>query len=365
MSHSLANQKINWQQLFSLGALNAAIVISWIAYHNYQPKLLEKFEVTDLSLFLNIAQALILAGIPPLAGLVGDYMIRKNGNHFVVTTVGISITAMIFMAVAFTVSGNPMESLKFILPVMIVLWLISMNIFHSPANSMLELFAPAHQLPLAMSVLAVITELLYALEPVVVNIIDTIGATFTFMTGGVLLLITGFIFRRTTKEVQFVRSTSSDDDYKDDHFGKIGLVGLAFGLANAILMNIFPEILNDRISFFTSTSLEGKQYVSIILTISAICAVPMSTYVQRVGVKRSLLIGLALVFSFISAIFASEIEVLTVISAILFAISFSIIAVSAFPFVLENVSDRNVTFGTGLFFGSFEVADGLMNIFLA
>ncbi|MCU0391030.1 MAG: MFS transporter [Thermoflexibacter sp.] len=364
MTTLAVNRSINWQQLFSLGALNAAVVISWIAYHNYQPKILEKFEVSDLALFMTIAQAIILVCIPPIAGLVGDYMIRKNGNHFVVMTVGISVTAMVFMAVAATTAGNPVESLKLILPFMIVIWLISMNIFHSPANSMLELFAPAHQLPLAMSVLTLITELLYALEPVVVYIVDSIGASLTFVLGGVLLVISGWYFKHTTKNVQLSRDSSNDDNYNEDHFAKIIIVGLAFGLANAILMNIFPSLLEEKVSIFASKSLEGKQYASIILAISALCAIPVSNYVQKIGVKRSLMIGLGFAFSFITAIFASEIQVLTIAACIFFAISFSIVAVSSFPFVLENVSKRNITFGAGLFFGSFEVADGLMNIFM-
>src|SRR5258708_27577572 len=98
-----AAPRTNWSQVYSLLALNAAIVISWIAYHNYQPKVLEIFHFTELRLFLIIAQGLILVLIPPVAGIVGDYLIKKNGNRLVVFTVGISVTAMVFMLVAFTV----------------------------------------------------------------------------------------------------------------------------------------------------------------------------------------------------------------------------------------------------------------------
>jgi hypothetical protein len=44
----LEAQKTNWSQVYSLLALNAAIVISWIAYHNYQPKLLNLFHFEEL-----------------------------------------------------------------------------------------------------------------------------------------------------------------------------------------------------------------------------------------------------------------------------------------------------------------------------
>ena len=77
--------KTNWNQVYALIALNAAVVISWIAYHNYQPKVLELFHFQELSFFLVVAQALILVFIPSVAGLIGDYIIKKGGSpHLVV-----------------------------------------------------------------------------------------------------------------------------------------------------------------------------------------------------------------------------------------------------------------------------------------
>lgn len=357
------SQKINWKQIFSLGALNAAVVISWIAYHNYQPKLLDKFEMTDLGSFLNIAQAIVLIFIPPIAGRIGDYFIRKNGNHFIVFMVGISVTAMVFMAVAFTISGNPLAGAKTLLPFMIVVWLISMNVFHSPANSMLELFAPAHQLPLAMSVLALITELLYALEPIVIYIVDMLGASFTFVTGGTLIIVTGYFFRKTTKEVTLEREVAAEED-NANNFVKILLCGLAFGLANAILMNILPQLLETKLDFFVNTTLKGKQYASMILAISAFAAIPVSTLVLRWGTQKSILIGLILACVAVLCIYISTLSAFTAVACVLFGLAFSLLAVGSFPFVLENVNRKNVTFGAGIFFGSFEVADGLMSILL-
>src|ERR1700741_4344697 len=84
--------KINWAQIWSLAGLNAAVVISWIAYHNYQPKVVQGFGLKELSFFLIVAQAIILVIIPPIAGIIGDYMIKKNGKRFVVFTVGAGAT---------------------------------------------------------------------------------------------------------------------------------------------------------------------------------------------------------------------------------------------------------------------------------
>ncbi|MBA4145950.1 MAG: hypothetical protein C0523_09320, partial [Cytophaga sp.] len=53
-------ETIQWKQLWSLAALYSSIVIGWIAYHNYQPKLLVKFNFTDFTFLLTLVQGIIL-----------------------------------------------------------------------------------------------------------------------------------------------------------------------------------------------------------------------------------------------------------------------------------------------------------------
>jgi hypothetical protein len=90
----------------------------------------------SLTLLLVVSKALILVFIPPVAGLIADRVLRKGGTYFTVFTSGIGMTAMTFMIVASIIHIGPHSAISSILPVMVVLWLISMNIFHSPANSM-------------------------------------------------------------------------------------------------------------------------------------------------------------------------------------------------------------------------------------
>jgi hypothetical protein len=239
-THRPTTARANWNQIYSLLALNAAIVISWIAYHNYQPKVLEIFRFQDLALFLVVAQALILIFIPPIAGVIGDRVIRSGGNRFVVFTVGISVTAMVFMCVAFTVGTASTINLTSLLPFMIVVWLISMNIFHSPANSMLEMFASAKSLPSAMALMVMTTELLYALEPLIVDFVDFLGPVATFALGGVLLIVTGYIFRRTTRNLQLTRS-ADETRRTSSNFVAVVVAGVTLGTAVALIKNVIPQ----------------------------------------------------------------------------------------------------------------------------
>lgn len=46
-------ESIEWRQLLSLTSLYGSIIIGWIAYYRYQPKLLVQFSFTDFSFLLD------------------------------------------------------------------------------------------------------------------------------------------------------------------------------------------------------------------------------------------------------------------------------------------------------------------------
>lgn len=351
--------KTNWNQVYSLMALNAAVVISWIAYHNYQPKVLELFHFQELSFFLVVAQSVILIFIPSIAGLVGDYMIKKGGNSFIVFTVGISVTAMVFMCVAFTVGTATTINLTKALPFMIVVWLISMNIFHSPANSMLELFAPAKGLPSAMALMVMTTDLLYAFENRVVDFVDWIGPVSTFALGGVLLIISGYYFRRTTKEVNFSRESDEATKQGSD-FVQVIFAGLLLGAASAVIKNLLPGwVLVSADSIIS----ESSWITSIVLVVAALAAWPLSIYINKIGTFKGLVYGLVGVFIALAGMYFLQSSIyVSLLFCIVTGLCFSLASVAAFPFALSNLSPRNITVGTGVFFGSVEIIDALMNI---
>lgn len=360
MTSTTANNssQTNWPQIYSLMALNAAIVISWIAYHNYQPKVLEIFHFTELKLFLIIAQGLILVMIPPVAGLVGDFIIKKNGNRLVVFTVGVSVTAMVFMLVAFTVGASSTIDLTAALPFMIVVWLISMNVFHSPANSMLELFAPAKDLPAAMALIVLTTELLSAFEPLIIEFVNLIGPVATFALGGVLILVTGYFFSNTTRSVKFERD-AEEATSKENQYFKVLFAGLSIGLATALIKNYMAEWMLSKSDFplFKEESL----LVAGVLVISAVAAVPLVRYINRLGVYTSLMYGLTATFIALALIYFVPSGIISVVLGVIVGLSFSFASVAGFPYALSHLSPRHVTLGAGVFFGSIEVADSIIN----
>lgn len=360
ISNATTSTKSNWNQIYGLMALNAAIVISWIAYHNYQPKVLELFHFTELSFFLVVAQSVILVFIPVFAGWMGDIMIKKNGNSLVVFTVGISVTAMVFMCVAFVVGSTNMVNLTNALPAMIVVWLISMNIFHSPANSMLELFAPAKKLPAAMAMMVLTTDLLYAFEPVVVNIVDWMGPVVTFAFGGLLLLVTGYFFKQTTRNINFSR-TSEESKALESNFAAVLFVGLAFGLVYAVVKNHMPLWLLAKSDVPLPKQTQGL-FVSMVLIIAALAAWPLSFQVDKIGLKSSVIIGLVGASVCLILVYFLPMPYPSLVCAMITGVFLSLASVASFPYALQNLSVKSITIGSGLFFGSFELAEGIISI---
>lgn len=351
----------NWNQVRALIALNAAVVISWIAYHNYQPKVLELFNFKELSFFLVVAQAVILILIPSVAGFVGDYIIRRGGNSFIVFTVGISVTAMVFMCVAFTVGTATTINLTAALPFMIVIWLISMNIFHSPANSMLELFAPAKELPSAMALMVITTDLLYAFENRVVEFVDFIGPISTFALGGVLLIVTGYIFRKSTSKVSLVREHNPENK-KNSDFMVVLVTGLLAGVATCFIKNIPDWITFSGVSFIHNSQV----LVSIILVVAALAAWPLSIYIKNTGLSKANMYGLLVTFALLALAYLFPVSsYLSIALCVGIGLSFSLVSISAFPLALSKLSNTQITLGAGVFFGSLEVADGLYNVIAA
>jgi len=323
--------KTNWSQVYSLLALNAAIVISWIAYHNYQPKVLEIFHFTELKLFLIIAQGLILVLIPPVA---------------------------VFMLVAFTVGASSSINLTAALPFMIVVWLISMNVFHSPANSMLEMFAPAKDLPAAMALIVLTTELLSAFEPLIIVFVNEIGPVVTFALGGVLIIVTGYFFRKTTNMVKFERD-SEEATSKENQYFKVLIAGLSLGLASALIKNYMADWMISKASFPLPD--DTSILVAGVLIISAVGAVPLVRYINKLGVATSLVYGLLATFAALALIYFIPNGAAMVVLGIVVGLSFSFASVAAFPYALNHLSPRHVTLGAGVFFGSVEVAESIIN----
>lgn len=366
MAENGRNESIQWKQLWSLSALYGSIVVGWIAYQNYQPKLLEKFNFTDFTFPLQVIQGLILIVTPPIAGILGDRFRLQRGHRLPIITLGISFASMVFMAVAFTLFTNPGEIFKWVLPVLIILWLIAMSIFTSPALSTLELFSPSDRLTRTMAVLTIVANLLYSLEPVIVDIIDFIGAPLTFMSGGLIVFASGYALRKNSmnlfqseNDLQAVKKESVE---KSD-FGFIFLTGVCLGLATSLLFNVFPKIFSEKLSPLVA-GVNGKLVVVAILVFSALLSLPLSDLVNQRGLKYSFWRSVAgIVLSMAAIIFLSS-PIVVLLMAVVFGVTFTALSVSSLPLAIQLSRFDQKVFCVGIFFSGVALPDALVQSLL-
>ena len=355
---------LKWPEVYSLAALNAAVVISWIAYHEYQPHLIQNFQFHSLAEFLVIAKAIVLVIIPAFAGWVADRMMNKNGKYFIIFSVGIGVTAMTFMAVATILAAGPASTLRPFLPIMIIVWLIAMNIFISPANSMVESFAPAKKLPIVMGVLFLTTELLYALEPVIVSLVHFFGDTLTFIVGGILISGTGFLFHKVSSneviERKQAQSESTAQKFKGSAFLAVVIAGLQLGIGKAFLVEFVPYHFQ---SYFPEIASSAELISFGFLGFSAILGFIISRHVEKMGLLRVLMVSfIILAIGVLTLLFAGN-YIVAIIAGLVVAICFSFVNISGLPFVIRNLPSRYITYGVGIFIGASEIFTGFFEYY--
>jgi MFS family permease len=362
---------ISWKQMWSLVGLYASIVIGWIAYQQYQPKLLVQFHFTDFAFLLVCAEGVILSVTPLIAGRLGDRYRFTRGNRMPIISTGISFAAMVFMAVAFTLLGNPGEIFKWVLPFLIIMWLIAMSIFTSPALSTIELFIPIEKLPKAMAILTITANLLYALEPIVVDIIDFLGAPVTFITGGVLVFLSGYSTKKN------ILSLFSKNDGREDNAARASIVldtqrsayvyifviGAILGIATTLMFNIFPDVLQVKLAdLLNGTS--SKMLLVGILIVSGILSLPFSNLVNYYGLKKTFWFSAVITAISITGILMLSSALWVLLMMAIFAIGFAALSVSSLPLAIARANYYEKVFCVGVFFCGVAVPDGILEVLI-
>jgi MFS family permease len=355
---------IHWKQLWSLASLYASIIIGWIAYQNYQPKLLVQFGFLDFAFFLAVSQAIILVVTPPIAGKMGDRYRFEKGHRLPIISSGISFAAMVFMAVAFTLFSNPGEVFKWALPVMIVLWLIAMSIFTSPALSTVELFTPVDKLPKAMALLTIVANLVYAIEPVIVDIIDHLGAPITFVVGGVVTLASGYAMKKNSlglfnqtgdKEVAPERNKAKTSF---SSYAFILMLGIILGIGTTVMFNIFPAVLSAKLAPIFSVT-DGKLILVGILLVSAILSWPISTYINKYSMDNVFWTSAALIALSIGGIFMFDVAWVVLGLVGIFTVMMTTLSVSSLPLAINRAGFYDKVLCVGVFFSGVALPEGI------
>ncbi|MCC5920588.1 MAG: MFS transporter [Cyclobacteriaceae bacterium] len=360
---SSATGIIKYPEVIGLISVNIAIAISWIAYHEYQPQLLHSLNLEHLSDFLLYAKIIILVVVPPIAGYISDKIMNKGGRYILVLLTGIYFTAMIFMIVATMISVAHLQWVATVIPVFLVLWLIGMNVFHAPANALIDRFADRKYLPFVMGLVIMCTQMVYALEPIVISLISFFGDVLTFVVGGLLIAGTGaYFYYRTQDEIAELQINSREEAYSPNDFEdwvKIFLGALAIGWAHGLIMNYIPQKLSTQIGGFP---ISDDLFAFLLLAFAALAAFLIGKWLQGKDVDKYIYGAMiTLLISSVIFMLISNKEIF-VIAAIAMVLAQSLLHVSILPFAFTRISASKVTFAVGVFFGGTELLNGMLEV---
>lgn len=340
----MQHETINWQKIYAITFLNTAIVICWMAYHFFQPKLLSQFGLEDAANTINSSKAFVLVLVPPIAGFIADLLARKLGKNYLVFTIGICLTALIFMASAYVFLDAAPDQLKSYIPLFMILWLISMNIFYSPATGFILSAAGPKDIAWAVALIVVVTNLLFAVLPYLMVILEMIGSSLTFVVGAVLLVAASIYYFRVSKN-----SNAPEIDFPEvkNNFFIPFWVGLATGLIKVLTLIEFGNV--------TQTLFPAFDLITLIFIAAAILAFPLCWWLEkypwRYSFNISFLISLVvLLIAWIYPNWTTAIIAIVVLSA-----STAVLAVAAFPYVITAVHKRQENLAVGIFLGAFSL----------
>jgi len=261
---------------------------------------------------------------------------------------------------------NPNDTWRWILPLLIVLWLVAMSIFTSPALSTLELFTPIDKLPKAMAILTIVANLIYSLEPVIVDLIDYLGAPITFIIGGAAVFVSGYALKKNSLSLFNTTSRPRAEirfDTQRSNYGYILFLGAALGLSTTLLFNYFPDLLEK--SFSAMISLEGKWILVVVLVLTAIFSLPASTLINKYGTSKSFWYSLIINLLMIGIIFISGSSFLSLVSIMIFMLSFTVLSISSLPLAIERANYYEKVFCVGIFFSGVALPDGIVEVIQA
>ena len=363
--------EIRWSVITSLLFLDLAILISWFAYHGYQGELLTKFGVirpgvVHDALWLVILQGFILFITPPIAGLAADRLMKKRGNLLPVVNIGINFVSMVFMVVAVTISiQEPSSFLKLIFPIMVALWLISMNIFHSPAISTIETYVPENKLPIVISIFAILADLIAATDPILTDLIEKISAPITFAVGGALVFVTGLWFSRAAKKMQIQEGEApnpSSTSNKKTNFPVVFLLGLVVGAATTCFFKYFPLWMDAKHTDVAAlVGLDPAVFTSILIAGAAVLSLPLGLLASKFGTKRMAIASAIVCTAIISGVMTSH-GTPALILFCLYPLAFAAATVSFLPIAFSQLEKRHLVLGIGIFFSGVELLSSVVDV---
>jgi hypothetical protein len=354
---------IRWRQVWGLAALIAAILISFIAYGYYQPKILQSLGFFSLAAWLGIFQGFLGAILEPVVGRLSDRIFRRVGSRLPQISVGVTLAGLIFVILAILFAVNLPNALRWLIPLLMTLWVMAMIVFRGPAIALLRQFAPTEGLPLANAALVIVFGLVGAASPALELLLKRLGTSPAFLLGAIALILgAAALYAVTPKHAASLPAATAPAAPAPTPLHRLlglFLVGMGAGVEINLLLSLIPQALT---AHFPSS--QPQLMSSGILLVAAFAAVPLGELAVKFdsGLRLAMGIGLGAiaVLMGVALLINSIIGALCLIFA--FGLVLGVVFIDQIPFALISVAPSQAGLGTGLYFGGMGAGSALASL---
>lgn len=338
-------EKVLWQQVWGLAVLQTAVGLSWQIYGAAQPAILTKFDLLTVAGALALVPGLVSLSIEPLFGKFSDRMKQRLGSRLPALNVGVLLTALIFLTVAFSLQTTWINSVRWLIPALMVGWVTTMKIFQNPSLALVKQYTPPKDLPQAAAILTIVGAFTGAAKPFAQTLVARWGASLTFTLGGAVLLTALTVLHRLKPKTSRTATESSTPDLSAPQLALLFGAGAGVQLALGALLAALPTRLQSQLP-----QVGTEMIASSLLLVSGIAAWPLGLWMKRVGAERTLWAGLggavlvALLALWEGGVALALIGIL--VGGAVLAILFNI----GVPLALARAPTTQASFAIGLFF---------------
>lgn len=344
-----------WAKVCGLAAVQGAISLMWVIYNLYLPSLLKQFGFPpQLSIGLLIVENILAIALEPLMGGASDRIRIWVGSRFPMIILGVVLSAAGFILIpAVMVMGSAITALRWILPIVLVLWAIAMTVFRSPVLALLGQYAFATRLPQAASILMFMGALAGAIGVFAApsKFLLSLGPTVTFAIGSIVLLLAAMVLRLLDAQSPDSISALSDEQLSHPIRSLLPALGRIFGAGVGIALGgrLLNTVLNQ--AQLSPGLLTGTFTIAILLA-----TLPAGWLAVKIGNRPAMLTGLTVLAVLLGLMAVVESLRSGMGMAVLLGIAFSPVSNGTIPFAFSLVPPDRGGLGVGVFFGGSALA---------
>jgi hypothetical protein len=352
---------ILWKQVLGLALLLTAVVLCWMIYDFYQPLILTQLGFGHWVVGMAIFQGILGGLVEPWVGALSDRFANKIGDRLPQITVGITLAGLIFVLTSTLLQVQLPIVLRWIVPLLMTVWVIAMLIFRGPAIALLRQFAPTRELPVANGILTVVFGLAGAIGPLFLDLIQQLGMAWAFGLGAVLLVGGGVMLWVSQPRLQLPASNAAAKVLPVTMLSlsersTIWLAGVGIGVLVNLLMRTAPSVLQPLLGWKPAYIVTG------ILLIGAIVTLPMEQVSQRIGWNRALFLSASWVGLNLLLLHGGLARLSVPVTLVSCGIALGWLFVTQVPWALMVVPRDHAGFGVGLYFGGMGVATAIVSL---